>query len=92
MKKIRISNINAVCRALLTWYQENQRDLPWRQTRDSYKIWVSEVMLQQTQVNTVIPYYLKFADKFPTVHALAAANQQAVLKVWEGLGYYSRAR
>lgn len=92
MKKIRIPNINAVRRALLTWYQENQRNLPWRQTRDSYKIWVSEVMLQQTQVNTVIPYYLKFADKFPTVHTLAAAKQQAVLKLWEGLGYYSRAR
>ena len=70
----------------------NKRDLPWRNTDDPYKIWVSEVMLQQTQVNTVIPYYLKFIDRYPDINALAASDQQDVLKLWEGLGYYSRAR
>jgi A/G-specific adenine glycosylase len=78
--------------ALAQWYRINQRDLPWRNTRDPYKIWVSEVMLQQTQVNTVIPYYHRFIARFPHVHALAASSLQSVLKLWEGLGYYSRAR
>lgn len=78
--------------ALTDWYRTNRRDLPWRNTRAPYKIWVSEVMLQQTQVNTVIPYYQKFIARFPDIHALAAANLQSVLKLWEGLGYYSRAR
>ncbi|RYM00014.1 A/G-specific adenine glycosylase [Sporolactobacillus sp. THM7-7] len=77
---------------LLQWYAENRRDLPWRRTRDPYRIWVSEVMLQQTQVDTVIPYYQKFMDRFPTVYDLAEAPEQTVLKYWEGLGYYSRAR
>jgi A/G-specific adenine glycosylase len=79
-------------RALLAWYDKNQRDLPWRRTRDPYKIWVSEVMLQQTQVKTVVPYYLRFIETFPTLKHLARAAQQEVLKIWEGLGYYSRAR
>lgn len=79
-------------KALVTWYQTNKRDLPWRKTRDPYKIWVSEVMLQQTQVSTVIPYYRKFIARFPDVQSLAASRQQQVLKLWEGLGYYSRAR
>ena len=79
-------------KALVEWYRSNQRDLPWRNTTDPYKIWVSEVMLQQTQVSTVIPYYLKFIDRFPDIHSLAASDLQAVLKLWEGLGYYSRAR
>lgn len=77
---------------LLHWYDENKRDLPWRKTLDPYKIWVSEVMLQQTQVKTVIPYYERFMENFPTVYDLAAADEQFVLKEWEGLGYYSRAR
>jgi A/G-specific adenine glycosylase len=81
-----------VRRRLLSWYRRNKRDLPWRDTRDPYRIWVSEIMLQQTQVSTVIPYYVRFIRKFPTVRALARARLQTVLKHWEGLGYYSRAR
>ncbi len=77
---------------LLAWYHQNARKLPWRQTRDPYKIWVSEVMLQQTRVETVIPYYDKFLNRFPTVEALAAASEDEVLKTWEGLGYYRRAK
>jgi A/G-specific adenine glycosylase len=77
---------------LLRWYDRNQRDLPWRQTSDPYCIWVSEVMLQQTRVSTVIPYYHKFLKAFPDPKALAAADLNDVLKVWEGLGYYARAR
>ncbi len=77
---------------LLSWYHQNARKLPWRQTRDPYKIWVSEVMLQQTRVETVIPYYQKFLNRFPTVEALAAASEDEVLKTWEGLGYYRRAK
>jgi len=78
--------------ALVEWYMSNKRDLPWRNTRDPYQIWVSEVMLQQTQVKTVIPYFYRFIDRFPDIHALASSDQQDVLKLWEGLGYYSRAR
>ena len=77
---------------LLQWYHSEKRDLPWRRTDDPYKIWISEIMLQQTQVNTVIPYYHRFLEAFPTVHDLAKADQQQVLKLWEGLGYYSRGR
>jgi len=77
---------------LLSWYRHNQRDLPWRGESDPYKIWVSEAMLQQTQVNTVIPYYHRFLAKFPSVESLAAAELAEVLKAWEGLGYYARAR
>ena len=79
-------------KSLLEWYKKNGRDLPWRKTRDPYAIWVSEIMLQQTQVSTVIPYYQKFLKSFPTVRHLAKADLPKVLKVWEGLGYYSRAR
>ena len=79
-------------RSLLDWYQRHGRELPWRNTRDPYKIWVSEIMLQQTQVNTVIPYYMRWLQKFPTVETLAQADQQIVLKAWQGLGYYARAR
>lgn len=79
-------------RRLLAWYARHRRDLPWRHSNDAYRIWVAEVMLQQTQVDTVIPYYERFVDQFPTVGALAAANLDAVLKMWEGLGYYARAR
>jgi A/G-specific adenine glycosylase len=77
---------------LLAWYASHRRDLPWRRTRDPYHIWVAEVMLQQTQVATVIPYYARFLARFPTVEALAAAPLDEVLKAWEGLGYYARAR
>ena len=77
---------------LLHWFKKNKRDLPWRRTKDPYAIWVSEIMLQQTQVNTVIPYYQKFLKSFPTLRHLAKADLSKVLKVWEGLGYYSRAR
>ncbi|QYR22708.1 A/G-specific adenine glycosylase [Paenibacillus sp. sptzw28] len=79
-------------RELLSWYLENKRTLPWRMNRDPYRIWVSEVMLQQTRVDTVIPYYERFMEKFPTAAALAEAPEAEVLKCWEGLGYYSRAR
>lgn len=77
---------------LLSWYADGRRDLPWRRTRNPYHIWVAEVMLQQTQVTTVIPYYERFLAHFPTVEALAAASLDEVLKLWEGLGYYARAR
>lgn len=77
---------------LLAWYAEVARDLPWRRCRDPYPIWVSEIMLQQTQVKTVIPYYHRWLEQFPTIEQLALADLQQVLKAWEGLGYYSRAR
>lgn len=77
---------------LLDWYHVVKRDLPWRRRQDPYGIWISEVMLQQTQVDTVIDYYNRFMEAFPSVTALADANEEKVLKLWEGLGYYSRAR
>lgn len=77
---------------LLTWFQDQKRDLPWRRTQDPYQIWVSEVMLQQTQVDQVLPYFYRFIEAFPTVEALARASLSKVLKVWEGMGYYARAR
>src|SRR5271157_4742290 len=79
-------------RQLLTWYRRNQRSLPWRKTSDPYRIWISEIMLQQTRVDMVIPYYHRFLKAFPTVASLARAPLQKVLKAWENLGYYSRAR
>jgi A/G-specific adenine glycosylase len=79
-------------RELLAWYRRGNRDLPWRKNRDPYRIWVSEIMLQQTRVDTVIPFYERFMANFPTVRALAEAPEEEVLKCWEGLGYYSRAR
>jgi A/G-specific adenine glycosylase len=84
--------IVAMRRRLTAWFLVNRRDLPWRQSRDPYAIWVSEVMLQQTRIAAVVPYYLKFMKRFPTVAALAEANEQDVLRLWEGLGYYRRAR
>lgn len=78
--------------ALLNWYQHHGRDLPWRHNRDVYGIWVSEIMLQQTQVQTVIPYYHRWLEHFPTISSLAIAEQDKVLKQWQGLGYYARAR
>jgi A/G-specific adenine glycosylase len=77
---------------LLAWYQRVSRDLPWRRTRDPYRIWVSEIMLQQTRAQAVIPYYQRFLQRYPTVQALAAAREEDVLAIWSGLGYYSRAR
>ncbi len=77
---------------LLSWFQQNQRTLPWRGVGNPYYVWVSEIMLQQTQVATVIPYFERFIQRFPTVYALAEAELDEVLKYWEGLGYYSRAR
>lgn len=77
---------------LLAWYDVHKRDLPWRRSKDPYRIWVSEIMLQQTRVETVIPYYNRFMERFPTSEALAEAPEDEVLKMWEGLGYYSRVR
>jgi len=82
----------AVVRALLAWYGRTRRDLPWRRSRDPYGVWVSEIMLQQTQVERVKDFYGRFLDRFPTVAALAAAAEHDVLRLWEGLGYYRRAR
>ena len=77
---------------ILNWYREHQRDLPWRQTRDPYRVWLSEIILQQTRVAQGMPYYLSFVETFPTVYDLAEAPEEQVLKLWQGLGYYSRAR
>jgi len=77
---------------LLGWFRQFQRDLPWRRTTDPYRIWLSEIMLQQTRVAAAIPYYERFLEQFPDVHALATAPQEEVLRLWSGLGYYSRAR
>lgn len=77
---------------LSPWYEENKRDLPWRHTKNPYHIWVSEIMLQQTRVEAVLPYYRRFLDTLPTVKALAEAPTELLLKLWEGLGYYSRVR
>ncbi len=87
-----MDNNSALHTALIDWFEANKADLPWRRTKDPYVIWLSEIMLQQTQVTTVIPYYQRFVERFPTVQDLAAASLDEVLKLWEGLGYYSRAR
>jgi A/G-specific adenine glycosylase len=84
--------IDQTRKLLIEWYRRHQRRLPWRETDDSYRIWVSEVMLQQTQMQTVLPYYQQFIRDFPDVKTLGNANLQSVLKAWEGLGYYARAR
>ena len=83
---------SSVAALLLAWYARGHRDLPWRGTCDPYRIWISEIMLQQTRAQAVIPYYQRFLDRFPTVEALAAAAEEEVLTLWSGLGYYSRAR
>src|SRR5471032_879604 len=77
---------------LLEWFALYQRDLPWRRDRDPYRIWISEIMLQQTRVAAVVPYYERFLERFPTIAALAAAPEEEVLAHWSGLGYYRRAR
>ena len=95
MKRSDSTTVNipaALTAPLLVWYRENARDLPWRHTEDPYRIWVSEIMLQQTRVAAVLGYYARFLEAFPTVDALAAADEERLMKLWEGLGYYSRAR
>jgi A/G-specific adenine glycosylase len=84
--------IKEVHRKILSWYEAEKRDLPWRRSLDPYRIWISEIMLQQTRVETVIPYYERFLSHFPTVQALAEADTDQLLNLWAGLGYYSRAR
>src|SRR5262245_54453677 len=79
-------------KAILRWFDEHRRDLPWRRTKDPYAIWVSEVMLQQTRVGTVVPYFARWMARFPSVGALARADLDDVFAVWQGLGYYARAR
>jgi len=83
---------SSITEHIINWYSNHQRDLPWRKTRNPYFIWVSEVMLQQTQVETVIPYYERFLSRFPTIEALARSSLREILKVWENMGYYSRAQ
>lgn len=77
---------------IISWYEQNKRNLPWRQTTDPYAVWLSEIILQQTRVSQGTAYYLRFLEKWPAVHDLAAANEQSILHLWQGLGYYSRAR
>ena len=83
---------SSLARTLIRWFEANARDLPWRRGRTPYRVWLSEMMLQQTQADTVIPYFRRFTRRFPTVRALADAPLDEVLKLWEGLGYYARAR
>src|SRR3989338_716427 len=77
---------------LLAWFSKNQRPLPWRQAYEPYHVWISEIMLQQTQVKTVLPYFERWIKKLPTIKSVAEADEEVVLKLWEGLGYYSRVR
>lgn len=97
LDKMSLDNLEAIDNKgfnqdLIEWFQKEQRDLPWRKDKDPYKIWVSEIMLQQTKVDTVIPYFNRFINEFPTIEVLSKAEEEKVLKAWEGLGYYSRAR
>jgi A/G-specific adenine glycosylase len=85
-------NVHNLRQALLAWYDAHRRDLPWRRDADAYRVWVSEVMLQQTRVAAVLGHYARFMERYPTVHVLASAREQSVLAVWSGLGYYHRAR
>ena len=77
---------------LTQWYLQNKKSLPWRSEKSPYRVWISEIMLQQTRTTAVIPYFLRFIDKYPTVVSLAEAKDDELMKLWEGLGYYSRAR
>ncbi|RDI37167.1 A/G-specific adenine glycosylase [Falsibacillus pallidus] len=97
MAKIFIDNLEKIDiegfqQDLINWFQAEQRTLPWRENKDPYRVWVSEIMLQQTRVDTVIPYFNNFVEQFPTINDLAEADEDKVLKAWEGLGYYSRVR
>ena len=87
-----MTSFSTIRKRLLHWYDANRRDLPWRRDRHPYRVWLSEVMLQQTRVAAVIPYFERFLAQFPTVEALAAAPPRSVLRLWAGLGYYTRAR
>src|SRR5690348_5064073 len=87
-----MSTVSWFSRALLPWYRENHRPLPWRGTRDPYRIWLSEVILQQTRVDQGLAYWERFVKRYPKVADLASASEHEVLKLWQGLGYYSRAR
>ena len=86
------ANIQAMRRALLAWYARHKRELPWRRDRDPYRVWVSEIMLQQTRVAAVVEHYHAFMQAFPTLQHLAVAPEEQVLARWSGLGYYRRAR
>ncbi len=92
MKTFSEEEKSQIQKKLIKWFQKNQRDLPWRKTYDPYAVWVSEIMLQQTQVATVLPYFERWMKKLPAIRSVAEAKEDAVLKLWEGLGYYSRAR
>jgi A/G-specific adenine glycosylase len=92
LRQVMPINNQDIRRKLLTWYDKTKRNLPWRKTKDPYKIWVSEIMLQQTQVKTVIPYYERWIKTLPSIEKLAKTPEQKILKLWEGLGYYSRAK
>ena len=92
LKQLEWLDIKAFQQDLISWFEAEQRDLPWRKDKDPYKVWVSEIMLQQTRVDTVIPFFKRFIGQFPTIQALSEAEEDKVLKAWEGLGYYSRAR
>ena len=91
-KAVDSKTARAIGRALLAWYVGHRRDLPWRRSLDPYSVWVSEMMLQQTQVRTVIPYFERWMKRFPDIATLARADEADVLHAWQGLGYYSRAR
>ena len=86
------NQLEKIVAPLLDWYHKNSRHLPWREDKDPYHIWVSEIMLQQTRVEAVIPYYERFMKRFPTIASLASCEDEELFKLWEGLGYYSRAR
>ena len=91
--RVKLRAVPNFAQTLIAWQRRHgRRGLPWQGTRDAYRVWLSEVMLQQTRVETVIPYYGRFLERFPDVHALAAATQEDVLRLWSGLGYYARAR
>src|SRR5208283_1722563 len=87
-----VKSIRQLIPLLLDWFSKNARDLPWRRTRDPYAIWVSEIMLQQTQVKTVLPYWERWMRDLPTIQAAAKASPEKIHKLWEGLGYYTRVR
>src|SRR3989304_6489681 len=82
----------AFTKIIFSWYQKNKRDLPWRGISDPYLIWLSEIIMQQTRVEQGLPYYMRFSEKYPNVKLLAKADEKEILKLWQGLGYYSRAR
>ena len=90
--EIQQTNLQFIVEPLLAWYERNKRDLPWRHNATPYRVWVSEIMLQQTRVDPVIPYYQRFMQVLPDVESLASVPEDQLMKLWEGLGYYSRAR